>query len=141
MKPVLFALGLALVFSACPVYDSFPEPELPVVYIEFEQAQYDSQLHKIFLQFKEPVSNSILYATYNQQERFYIADYLTGGSGSMVKSAETESGGITITLHQGSTIPQKLTFDTGKPCYLGSAYYIDAKAYIKTQEIGLSAAP
>jgi hypothetical protein len=145
MKKIAYAiLILALGIAACEQYDSLPEPELPVRYIEFDQAVYNAGENSICLTLHEPFAyDDELYATYNKMLHFYLPDYIKSGARDV--DHQTMNGTtFTLYLRRDARLPPKLVFDTRQPCYLSETYNFDtiivAKAYIKTAELPVTGA-
>jgi len=139
MKQISFFLALAFVLSACPSYDSLPEPELPLEVVEFtNNAQYTALKRSIFLEYQTRVPYDGIYPFYNKNEQFTMASYLKNRDIDIVKT-EVKGEGITIFLAAEPSLPLQLDFDTTTPWYFYDYrswnYIIQAKAYIKTESL------
>jgi len=138
MKQISLFLALAFVLSACPAYDSLPEPELEVVDVRFTSAQYTALKRSIFLEYQTPVPYDGIYPFYNKNEQFTMASYLKNRDIDIVKT-EVRGAGITIFLAAEPSLPLQLDFDTTTPWYFYDYkswnYIIQAKAYIKTESL------
>ena len=132
----LFALT-ALVFLACPVYDSLPEPELELIEIVFSSASYEPSGPSIFLEFQTPVSYHGIYPFYNKSREFSMRYYLKNPIA--IRRTIFNETGITIELFAGSSNPGNLVFNTNIPWYfyrrISYNDIIEAKAFIKTPDI------
>jgi hypothetical protein len=158
MKKIYLLAILVLVFSACPEYQSYPETELKVVDITFnDPAVYNPASNSITLTFSSSLNPTVstplpyngIYRFYNKSENFDMAAYLKNAGSPGIKSTTvvaSSSGsitGITIELLDGVTRPPELVFKTDEPMYLYNARgpfgniqnIIEAKAYIKTPTI------
>jgi hypothetical protein len=147
---MLYALpGLVLLFAACdyPVIHSLPEPELEVIPIVFSEARYNPAHNTITLSFdKEYEKYDGMYETYNKEKILYIENYLRNGDFSVSRTRYYRTG-LEINLVWGTKVPEKLIFNTEKPCYFYThySYYasygersyavITAKAFIKNPEL------
>jgi len=144
MKNLILFSALILIFSACDTYKAFPEPELPVQYVVFSDAWYNSSGHTIFLEYEIPLSDGgAIHQYYNKIGEFDFASYLKENNHIVIVSMNASEYGITLKLEKDAECPAKLIFNTNEPFYycrhadsswrLGCA--IQAKAYIKTPEL------
>jgi hypothetical protein len=134
---VLFAAAL---LCGCPEnYDTLPEPELPVVAIEFSGAAYDSTEKTITMTFAGPFTYDGLFPTYNRERGFDMAEYLNGDFKFYQTRVADDRTGIIISLYNQVQVPQELSLKTTVPLYLYSDNYsygyvsgrIEAKAFFK----------
>ena len=143
MKKIIIILAVALVFSACPEYQSWPEPLLPLEEVEFSAAAYDSGTQTIKLTVSPSLPYKGIYPYYNKDSDFGMGSYLKGGIS--VKSTKVNLTGDNITsidIVITGTKPSTLTFNTKEPMYLYREQWdaityqiIEAKAFIKTDLI------
>ena len=148
MKKIVLILAVVFVFSACEIYDSLPEPLLPLEEVHFSGAVYTSTTgeHKITLTLDPPLSYLGIYSYYNRTGGFNINLYLLSGnidvSSTRVQATAQAITSIDIILRNPITEPLSLVFKTNEPMYLYnykmfslSSYIIEAKAFILTPSV------
>jgi len=149
MRKLFIVLVIALVCAACEKFDALPEPELPVVEIEFNVATYYPATQSITLFISSAFDYDGIYEYYNKRA-FTITPYLKN-KGLGIISTEVDAGAKQIKINlAGDTLPSGfsgLIFNTKKPMYLGSKAEfwrnttVVAKGYIKTVDLSVSAGP
>ena len=145
MKKTALLVIFALTFSitGCRLFYGLSEPELPVVYIEFEKAVYDPAKCEITLTFPASVTYdySGIFPFYNHSEDFNMSYYLAGND-IKIKESVFEDNKIIIELIEDKK-PEELIFKTNIPWYFYNyepgvyvfRYYIEVKAYIATTSL------
>ena len=140
MKKTALLVIFALALSACSYYYALSEPELPVVYVEFDKAVYDSAKCEIILTFPASVTYdySGIFSFYNHSEGFNMSYYIKGNDINIMTSRFYKDK-IVIGLYE-DVQPLEIVFNTNTPWYFykseySSTYSIEAKAYIATQNL------
>ena len=148
MKQIILLLALVLFLVACPMYDSLPEPELPLLgNITFVQADYYTGSRSIYLKFASSVSYDGIYPFYNKNKDFSMAYYLKNSDLVIISTDITKNGAIEgITVYLAADITSTvLNFDTNNPLYFYKVkkynHIIEAKAYIGTPSLTVNIIP
>ena len=154
MKKIIILLAVVLLFSACEIYDSLPEPLLPIEDIHFSGAVYTAGTAlsdpEINITLSPTLPFSGIYTYYNRIDGFNFTLYLKGSSSKLYIESVTYLGsnpitGLKITLKRELTEPLTLTFNTKEPMYLyNDAGYLEsivAKGYIKTPSLTVAGIP
>ena len=134
---------LAFFLHGCRFYYGLSEPELPVVYVEFDKAVYNSSKYEITLSFPGSVTHDYysIFPFYNHSEDFNMSYYIKGNDIN-IKTSRFYKDKIVIGLYE-DVQPLEIVFDTNTPWYFynyeSSVYYgtysIRAKAFIATPSL------
>ncbi|MCL2879350.1 MAG: hypothetical protein FWF29_03810 [Treponema sp.] len=165
MRKLCIIAAAAILLAACEDYDPLPEPELPVIYIEFSGAEYippaapdpenpgsnpisDGSIKLTFARtLSELGGTSYVYRYYNMEQYFFMGAYLQNKDINVI-STRVNDGTIIFSFTKKDTLPAKLIFKTGEPMYFG-AYAISpgdkniiiAKGFIASAEISVNNLP
>ena len=162
MKKIVLVLAVALVLSACPEYQSWPEPLLDMIEIEISGAEYTDAGGTdptVTIELNAPIPLTRggeafdgIYSNYNRDGGFDMGLYLNTGIGiqstSVGKDGSQNIDSIIVKLRAVRTEPFTLHFNTNRPMYfykrryeLGSHYIIELKGTIKTPSFTVTGIP